>query len=72
MKMTKNRGLFLILVLCGIIFSSIMLIPRLQSEAGDKNVAAAVYYSDIQLLSAESGQTEDFWLELFAADRRLW
>lgn len=66
MKMTKTRAAFLILVLCGIIFSSIMLAPRLAAEKGDKSVAAAVYYSDIQLLSAESGQGEDFWLELFA------
>ncbi len=66
MKMTKNRALFLTLVLCGIIFSSIMLFPRLQSEAGDKSVAVAVYHEDVLALADKSGLSRESWLETFA------
>lgn len=66
MKMTKNRVLFLTLVLCGIIFSSIMLLPRLQSEAGDKSVALAVYHEDVLALADKSGLSQESWLETFS------
>lgn len=66
MKMTKNRVLFLILVLCGIIFSSAMLFPRLQSEAGDKSVAVAVYHEDVLALAEKSGLSRELWLHTFA------
>lgn len=65
MKMTKNRGLFLILVLCGIIFSSIMLLPRLHAEHSDNSVALAVYHRDVEHLALESGLTAETWLETF-------
>lgn len=66
MKFEAKRIVFLFLLLCGIVFSAVLIVPRISQEICGQNVSAAVYYDDIQQLASSSDLGEDVWLGLFS------
>lgn len=54
------------LIICGVVCSFFLMIGRVAAERTDRQAAAAVFYSDIAALAAESGINEAEWLEMFS------
>ena len=61
----RNRILNILLLICvaiGLVCGGVMLYGRMAAEAESDQVAAAIRYSDVELLAEGDGRTVEEWL----------